>query len=97
MRPNETTRRWLASAGLVITLAAVATYVALNIATIRAGGATVLDAFALNQLVLGVMYGLANRLRDATDLGAIGTDVVTAVDRSLRPAHHALWVRRTTG
>ena len=66
MRPNETTRRWLASAGLVITLAAVAAYV-------------------------------ANRLRDATDLGAIGTDVVTAVDRSLRPAHCALWVRRTTG
>ena len=96
MRPNETTRRWLASAGLVITLAAVAAYVALNIATIRAGGA-VLDALALNGLVLGVMYGLANRLRDATDLGAIGTDVVTAVDRSLRPAHCALWVRRTTG
>ncbi len=66
MRPNETTRRWLASAGLVITLAAVAA-------------------------------GLANRLRDATDLGAIATDVVTAVDRSLRPAHCALWVRRTTG
>ena len=57
MRRNETMRRWLASAGLVITLAGVAAYVALNIATIRAGGA-VLDALALNQLVLGVMYGI---------------------------------------
>ncbi len=57
MTRNETTRRWLASAGLVITLAAVAAYVALNIATIRAGGAT-LDAFTLNGLVLGVMYGI---------------------------------------
>ena len=66
MTPSAVTRRWLASAGLVITLATVAA-------------------------------GLANRLRDATDLGAIATDVVTAVDRSLRPAHCALWVRRTTG
>ena len=43
MTRNETTRRWLASAGLVIILATVAAYVALNVATIRAGGATVLD------------------------------------------------------
>ena len=61
MRPNEApsavARRWLASAGLVIILATVAAYVALNVATIRAGGAT-LDAFALNGLVLGVMYAI---------------------------------------
>ena len=58
MTRNETTRRWLASAGLVIILATVAAYVALNVATIRAGGATVLDTFALNGLVLGVMYAI---------------------------------------